>query len=82
MKIFWRWLLLSLFGWFIVPIAWAITVGPLVSLMNPWILGAWLIAVPFISYYRAKGLVRRSEAREAERMAAAVAEGVRRANKL
>lgn len=71
----------TLVGWVAAP--WLGAIVPVLRILGlesaAWLLlVAWVLAVPFLAYRRAKIVVRRAEAREAERMAAIIAEGVRR----
>lgn len=74
MRVFWLWAGLSLVGWVLTPF-----LGMCLPAPSGWFMVGWAIAVPFLSYRRAVIMVRRAEAREVERMAQAVAEGMRRA---
>ncbi len=81
MRVFWSTLWRTLVGWIIVPAVWLLVSRQVVTDTDAWILVVWWIVVPFLAYRRAKIVVGRAEAREAERMAAIIAEGVRRGTK-
>jgi hypothetical protein len=79
MRLFWRWLGLTLLGWIWTPVMdLCFSAMNLAAQSGGWLLALWVVAVPFMAYYRASVMVRHAEAREAERTAAAIAEGVRR----
>jgi hypothetical protein len=77
---FWSWFWRTLLAWVFTPVlGWLLSVQHLPDTAVGVLLVLWILAVPFFSYRRARIVRRQAEARDDERMTAAVAEGVRRA---
>ncbi len=64
-----------------LPIIWLQLFHPVLTDTDVWILVIWWFVFPFFAYRRAKIVEGRAEARKAERLAATIAEGMRRDTK-